>query len=63
MVHDLYLEFLEFIKSKEPTIKFIMEVEPDNKIPVLDVRIKKNEDHTLSARAYQKPIHTGRDLN
>lgn len=46
-----------------PALKFTYELESDNSIPYLDMRIVRNDDGTLSTDFYQKPTSSNRLLN
>ncbi len=51
---------LEFINSKFPSIKFTHELESNNEIAFLDLKIKRNDDSSLSFSIYRKPTTTNR---
>ncbi|XP_046567311.1 uncharacterized protein LOC124275715 [Haliotis rubra] len=48
---------LNHLNSQHPRMQFTMEEESDNKLPFLDVLVKK-EDNKLSTTVYRKPTHT-----
>ena len=56
------ISFHKFINNIEESIKFTVEQEVDNAIPLLDVLIICNNGQ-LTTKAYRKPTHTTRYLN
>ena len=57
-------EFLNHLNSLRPTIKFTMEVESENSLPFLDVRVTRDPSTlTIKTEVYRKPTHTDRYLN
>ena len=54
--------FFSYINSKHPNIKFTKEEESENKLPFLDILIKKNDDNQLTTGLYRKPTFTGLGL-
>lgn len=60
---DRLTDFLTFLNSQHPNIKFTMEVERDRKIPFLDVLIQRKDDNSLGYKVYRKPTHTDRYLH
>lgn len=59
---DSLSNFLSFINSREPTIKFTIEVEKDNSLPFLDILISK-DNNNFRTTVYRKPTNTNRYLN
>jgi hypothetical protein len=55
-------KFLHRLNSLRPTIKFTMEMEVNNTLPLLDVLVMKR-DPNLAWKVYRKPPHTGRYLH
>ncbi|XP_074029264.1 uncharacterized protein [Leptinotarsa decemlineata] len=53
--------FLNHINFLHPNLKFIMEVENNNSLPLLDVLITKS-NNSFSHTVYRKPTHTNRYL-
>ena len=55
----------QHLNQVDPTnsIKFTVEVEKDNQIPMLDVLIKKKEDGHIETAIYRKKTHTDQYLN
>ena len=57
-------QFFEFINSVEPSLKFTIEHDSDDKcISFLDVSVIRNFDCTFSTNLYFKPTDTGRHLS
>ncbi|XP_044738897.1 uncharacterized protein LOC123300392 [Chrysoperla carnea] len=54
-VHD----FLEFLNKAEPSIKFTVEEEQDEKLPFLDLEISRDSDK-LAFNIYRKPTNVDR---
>ena len=54
--------FHNHINQQHPLIQFTRETESDNKIPFLDVLVKRDEGR-VSTTVYRKPTHTNRYLN
>ena len=52
-------EILEYINSIDEHIKFTMEVEKDNTLPYLDVKLVRKNDGTLQRSVYRKHTWTG----
>ena len=52
-------EFFNFLNSRHDSIKFTIEFEEDNKIPFLDILLKRCPDNTLSTSVYRKKTFTG----
>ncbi|XP_015124857.1 uncharacterized protein LOC107046694 [Diachasma alloeum] len=60
---DTLPQFLNFINSQHPSIKFTMEIEEQKSLPFLDVLVHRNEDGSLGHRVYRKPTHTDRYIH
>ncbi|CAF4585684.1 unnamed protein product [Rotaria socialis] len=50
--------FVKFMNNIEPTIKFTLEIQKENKLPFLDVMIERN-NLELITYVYRKPTDTG----
>jgi hypothetical protein len=51
-------QFLQYLNSLRPTIKFLTEVEDITTLPFLDILVMKRGPN-LAMKVYQKPSHTG----
>ena len=51
-------EFLSFLNSRHDSIKFTLEFEEDNKIPFLDILLKRCLDNTFSTSVYRRKTFT-----
>ncbi|KAJ8911562.1 hypothetical protein NQ315_007943 [Exocentrus adspersus] len=62
---DSLTQFLNFLNNIEPTIKFTLELEENNKLPFLDVMVSKNvqEISNFQTNVYRKKTNTNRYLN
>ena len=60
--HEESLAFLNFINNKHPNIKFTMDTEQDDKLPFLDLLIKKENGHILTS-VFRKKTFTGLGTN
>ncbi|KAJ8919473.1 hypothetical protein NQ315_016573, partial [Exocentrus adspersus] len=62
---DNLADFLNFLNNIEPTIKFTLELEENNKLPFLDVMISKNTEinSNFQTNVYRKKTNTNRYLN
>ena len=56
-------QFLNYINSKHPKIKFTCEREVNSSLPFLDVRLTKTSNGTISTGVYRKTTFTGQSLN
>ena len=54
--------FLQHLNSQQPTIRFTMETENDNKIAFLDASVSREPDGSLTTSVYRKPTHTDQYL-
>ena len=55
--------FHEHLNNIEASIKFTLETESNNSLPLLDVLVVKKNSGNLTTKLYQKPVHTNRFLN
>ncbi|KAJ8909397.1 hypothetical protein NQ315_011669, partial [Exocentrus adspersus] len=62
---DSLTQFLNFLNNIEPTIKFTLELEENNKLPFLDVMVSKNVQETsnFQTNVYRKKTSINRYLN
>ena len=54
--------FLQHLNSQQPTIRFTMKTENDNKIAFLDASVSREPDGSLTTSVYRKPTYTDRYL-
>ncbi|XP_078363377.1 uncharacterized protein LOC144647439 [Oculina patagonica] len=54
--------FLQHLNNQQPTIRFTMETEKDNKIPSLDTSVIRDSNGLLTTSVYRKPTHTDQYL-
>ena len=54
--------FLQHLNSQQPTIRFTMKTENDNKIAFLDASVSREPDGRLTTSVYRKPTHTDQYL-
>ena len=59
---DRVYSFLKHLNSQQPTIRFTMETENDNKIAFLDASVSREPDDRLTTSVYRKPTHTDQYL-
>ena len=55
--------FFEYLNKQHPNIKFTKEVEQDQSLPFLDIKINQNQDGTLTTSVFRKPTYSGLYLN
>ena len=55
-------DFLRYMNTRHPKIKFTIELERDNKLPFLDLLINKSDDD-LDINIYRKPTYTDLGVN
>ena len=51
-------DFLQHLNSQQPSIRFTMETEKDNKHAFLDTAILREPDGRLTTSVYRKHTHT-----
>ena len=54
--------FLQHLNSQQPSIRFTMEIENNNKIAFLDTSVYREPDGRLTTSVYRKPTHTDQYL-
>ena len=54
--------FLQHLNNQQPTIRFTMETEKDNRIPFLDTPVIRDSNGVLTTSVYRKPTHTDQYL-
>ena len=54
--------FLQYLNNKQPSIRFTMETENDNKLAFLDTAVSRETDGRLITSVYRKPTHTDQYL-
>ena len=54
--------FLNYLNSRHPNIEFTKEIETNNSLPFLDVKISKNSNQ-FTTSVYRKPTYTGLTMN
>ena len=54
--------FLTHLNSRRESIKFTMEIESENSLPFLDVKVTRDRNQVHTS-VYRKPTHTDRYLN
>ena len=55
-------DFLLHLNNQQPSIRFTMETEKDNKLAFLDTAVLREPDGRLSTSVYRKPTHTDQYL-
>ena len=55
-------DFLQHLNNQQPSIRFTMETEKDNKLAFLDTAVLREPDGRLTTSAYRKPTHTDQYL-
>ena len=55
-------DFLQHLNSQQPSIRFTMETEKDNKLAFLDTAVLREPDGRLTTSVYRKPTHTDQYL-
>ena len=64
VLHEYSVEnFTAYLNSRNPHIQFTREVEENDHIPFLDVKVHLLDDGTLKTTVYRKPTHTDQYLN
>ena len=54
--------FLQHLNDQQPSIRFTMETENDNKLAFLDTAVSREPDGRLTTSVYRKPTHTDQYL-
>ena len=61
---DQARDMLQYLNSKHPTIKFELTLpEADGFLPILDIKMRINEDGSISLKHYRKPANRGITLH
>ena len=55
-------DFLQHLNNQQPSIRFTMKTENDNKLAFLDTAVLREPDGRLTTSAYRKPTHTDQYL-
>ena len=55
-------DFLQHLNNQQPSIRFTMETEKDNKLAFLDTAVLREPDSRLTTSVYRKPTHTDQYL-
>ena len=55
-------DFLQHLNNQQPSIRFTMETEKDNKLAFLDTEVLREPDGRLTTSVYRKPTHTDQYL-
>ena len=55
-------DFLQHLNSQQPSIRFTMETENNNKLAFLDTAVSTEPDGRLTTSVYRKPTHTDQYL-
>ena len=55
-------DFLQHLNNQQPSIRFTMETEKDNKLTFLDTAVLREPDGHLTTSIYRKPTHTDQYL-
>ena len=55
-------DFLQHLNNQQPSIRFTMETEEDNKLAFLDTAVLTEPDGRLTTSVYRKLTHTDRYL-
>ena len=55
-------DFLQHLNNQQPSIRFTMETEKDNKLAFLDTAVLREPDGRLTISVYRKPMHTNQYL-
>ena len=55
-------DFLQHLNNQQPSIRFTMETENNNKLAFLDTAVSREPDGRLTTRVYRKPTHTDQYL-
>ena len=55
-------DLLQHLNNQQPSIRFTMETEKDNKLAFLDTAVLREPDGRLTTSVYRKPTHTDQYL-
>ena len=55
-------DFLQHLNNQQPSIRFTMETENNNKLAFLDTAVSREPDGRLTTSVYRKPTHTDQYL-
>ena len=55
-------DFLQHLNNQQPSIRFTMETEKDNKLAFLDTAVLRESDGRLTTSVYRKPTHADQYL-
>ena len=55
-------DFLQYLNNQQPSIRFTMETEKDNKLAFPDTAVLREPDVRVTTSVYRKPTHTGQYL-
>ena len=55
-------DFLQHLNNQQPSIRFTMETENNNKLAFLDIAVSREPDGRLTTSVYRKPTHTDQYL-
>ena len=55
-------DFLQHLNNQQPSNRFTMETENNNKLALLDTAVSREPDSHLTTSIYRKPTHTGQYL-
>ena len=59
---ELVKDFHQHLNSIEDTIQFTCEIQEDGQLPFLDIKLKKEDDGTISTSVFRKKTHTDQYL-
>ena len=60
--HGKVDDFLQHLNNQQPSIRFTMETENNNKLAFLDTAVSREPDGRLTTSVYRKPTHTDQYL-
>jgi len=60
--HGSVDSFLQHLNNQEPSMRFTMETEGDNKLAFLDTSVSREPDRRLTTSIYRKPTYTDKYL-
>ena len=59
---ELIKDFHQHLNSIEDSIQFTCEIQEDGQLPFLDIKLKKEDDGTISTSVFRKKTHTDQYL-